>query len=66
MLKQIRELFLTNFLNVGTFLFIGISQLKDVIELVLFITLIFYNIGKIKQLIKTQKEKKTNETQDKA
>ncbi len=66
MLKQIRELFLTNLLNVGTFLFIGISQLKDVIELVLFITLIFYNIGKIKQLIKTQKEKKTNETQDEA
>lgn len=62
MLKQFRELITTNLLNVCTFLFIGLSDLKDVIEIILFITLIFFNIGKIKQLIISLKEKKNNGT----
>lgn len=62
MFKQFRELITTNLLNICAFLFIGIAQIKDVIEIILFITLILFNIGKIKQLIISLKEEKKDGT----
>lgn len=65
-MRQLREFFLTNFLNVGTFLLVTINNVKDVIEIALFITLIIYNVKKISQLFKTKKRNGYDETEDKA
>lgn len=62
MLKQLREFFQTNILNVGTLFLVDIGNLKSIIEIILFIALITYNVLKIKQLIKTSKEKKKHGT----
>lgn len=47
-----------------SFWLISLSELKDIIEIFLFITLILFNIGKINQLISTKKKDKKNETEN--